>query len=367
MKKILTLLALSLAACSTNTPPTPHTTQENTPDLMSLLKPAQSVQTEIPFFNTPHTLNLAQTGFLAHPDVQAFIQYHSQHSGLNQEKLQDFFQQVQYQAHIIRTMNKPGTSRPWYEFRPNNAGGTRISHGKQFYQKHQAAIDAAAQKYGVPASIIVAIIGIETNYGRTTGSIRVADSLATLSFDYPRRAAFFQKELLHFLQLAQQENRDPMSYQGSFAGAMGMPQFMPSSFLKWAVDGDGDGKRDIWNNVADAAASVANYMKIHGWQTHGKMIVPVQLQISPELQSIIDGKTELNQTVASLKKLGVQPLEAVDDQEAAILFRLETAPNQYEYFIGLNNFYVVWQYNHSRMYVTAVRDIANGVAAYPHL
>ena len=203
---------------------------------------------------------------------------------------------------------------------------------------------------------------IETNYGTNMGSFRVADSLSTLAFDYPRRAEFFQKELNEFLLMTKAEKRDVYSFKGSYAGAMGMPQFMPSSFRKYAVDYDGDGFHDIWNNVGDVAASVANYMKAHGWQTNGKMVVPVTLTINQELQGIIDEKTALTRTVADFKRLGVQPQEVVADDEKAILYRLETSPGVYEYYLGLTNFYAVWQYNHSRMYVTAVRDIANGVS-----
>ena len=214
----------------------------------------------------------------------------------------------------------------------------------------------------MPAELIVAIIGIETQYGKNSGSIRVADSLATLAFDYPRRGAFFQKELGEFLQLARQENRDPFSFTGSFAGAMGMPQFMPSSFRQYAVDFDGDRQRNIWSSIPDVAASVANYMKQHGWQTCKPMLIGANVaQETPQIQALLNEKTALNHTVGQLRQMGVQPLGSVADSEPALLYRLETAPNQYQYYIGLNNFYTVWHYNHSRMYVTAVRDIANGM------
>ena len=203
---------------------------------------------------------------------------------------------------------------------------------------------------------------LQHNYGKNVGNIRTADSLATLAFDYPRRGAFFQKELGEFLKLAQEERRDPFSFTGSFAGAMGMPQFMPSSFRQWAVDFDGDGRRNIWNSIPDVAASVANYMKQHGWQTGGRMIVPVNVPVTPQILAIIDEKTNLNYTMGQLRQMGVQPVQAINNDERVILFRLEIAPNNFQYFVGLNNFYTVWQYNHSRMYVTAVRDIANGIA-----
>lgn len=306
--------------------------------------------------------SVAVSGFYNNSNVNRFIRYEAAQGRMGEQAMRNFFSEVQYKGNIINIMNRPGTSLPWYQFQRNNSGAQRIRDGQAFYQQNRMVIDSVAKAYGVPSEIIVAIVGIETNYGRNMGSFRVADALSTLAFDYPRRAEFFQNELSDFLQMAQQEKRDAFSFKGSYAGAMGMPQFMPSSFLKYAVDYDGDGYRDIWNNVGDVAASVANYLKQHGWQSGGKMIVPVSLTPTQELQNIIDEKTALTRTVADFKKLGVVPQEVVSDQEKAVLYRLETAPGVYEYFLGLNNFYTVWQYNHSRMYVTAVRNIANGVS-----
>lgn len=314
-----------------------------------------------PAFNR-HPSQVAYAGYGADGNVRDFIAHYSR-NGISAAVLADFFNRASYRSNLIGMMDRPATSLPWYRFAQNNTGSAKVNPGRRFYAANRAVIDRAAQQYGVPAEIIVAIIGIETNYGANKGNIRVADSLATLAFDYPRRSAFFQKELAEFLKLAQEEGRDPFSFTGSFAGAMGMPQFMPSSYRKWAVDFDGDGRRDIWHNVADSAASVANYMKVHGWQTGGRMIVPAALEITPQLQAVIDEKTALTRTVGQLRQMGVMPLASVGDHERAVLFRLEVSPERYEYFIGLNNFYAVWQYNHSRMYVTAVRDIANAVGA----
>ena len=354
MKKtaLIALSALVLASCSSDTRTVSPSSAEETP-----VPPAA----KRPVFDHPAD-SVAVGGFNANVNVQKFIAHETASGKFSTGELQSFFDSVIYKGNIISIMNRPGTSRPWYEFRTGNSGAARIASGKRFYARHQATIDAVAKSYGMPAEIIVAIIGIETNYGTNMGSFRLADSLSTLAFDYPRRAEFFQKELHEFLLMAKEEKRDVFGFKGSYAGAMGMPQFMPSSFRKYAVDYDGDGRRDIWNNIGDVAASVANYMKAHGWQTNGKMVVPVTLTITQELQNIIDEKTALTRTVGDLKRLGVTPQEVVSDDEKAVLYRLETAPGVYEYYIGLNNFYTVWQYNHSRMYVTAVRDIANGVS-----
>ena len=360
MKKInLLLLALltTIAACSTQS----YHANDEEDTLLALIKERQQARANAtPFFNQS-AISVAQTGYLANPNVQAFIQYHSQKNPLDINYLNNFFASVGYRGDIINIMNRPSTSRPWYVFEKDNASASKIAAGARFYQQNRVAIDRAAAKYGVPASIIVAIIGIETNYGSYMGKMRTADALATLAFDYPRRGAFFQQELAEFLQLAQEEHRDPMSFTGSYAGAMGMPQFMPSSFRKWAVDANGDGYHDIWRNIDDVVASVANYMKQHGWQTGGKMVIPVALTPTPQLNLLMEEKTALNHTVKSLRQMGVVPLQSVDDNEKAVLFRLETASGQYQYFIGLNNFYTVWRYNNSRLYVMAVRNIANGV------
>ena len=357
MKKhiLMTAAALILAACAVEQPQRPDTGAETAVEPVA--------KTGMPHFNQSAADSVATTGFNANPNVQAFIDYQVKHNGFSRNELLSFFDNVAYKGNIINIMDRPGTSNPWYKFREGNAGAAKISGGQRFYQQHRQVIDQAARQYGVPAEIIVAIIGIETNYGRNTGSFRVADALATLAFEYPRRSEFFQKELNELLLMSREEREDPLSFTGSYAGAMGLPQFMPSSYRKWAVDSDGDNHRNIWGSIPDVAASVANYMKAHGWQSGGKVVVPVSLSITPELQAVIDEKTELKYSVGQLRKMGVTPMQTVADHERAILFRLETSPGVYEYFIGLHNFYIIWQYNHSRMYVTAVRDIANGVGA----
>ncbi|MDO4997237.1 MAG: lytic murein transglycosylase B [Neisseria sp.] len=344
-------LAALLAACATEVP-------QNAVKAPVVAKETASKQR--PVFNQ-NAESIAITGFSGNVNVQQFVDYEAQTGAFSRNELANFFAGANHKPNIITIMNRPGTSRPWYEFQKGNSGAAKINAGKAFYAQHRHVIDQVAREYGVPAEIIVAIVGIETNYGKNMGSFRLADALPTLAFDYPRRSEFFQNELRELLLMSKEESQDPYSFLGSYAGAMGMPQFMPSSYRKWAVDYDRDGKRNIWGSVPDVAASVANYMKAHGWQTGGKVLMPVVMEINPRLQAIIDEKTELKYTVGELKQLGVIPMGEVADHERAILFSLETSPGQREYFIGLNNFYTIWQYNHSRMYVTAVRDIANGV------
>ena len=284
------LAALALASCSTPQKPAVDTAKPVEP-VSSAKRPVFDAAAE----------SVASSGFNENVNVQQFIQYEVKNRRFSAEELRNFFNGVVYKGNIITIMYRPSTSRPWYEFRTGNSGAAKFNGGRQFYAANRAVIDDVARKYGVPAELIVAILGIETNYGKNTGSFRVADALSTLAFDYPRRAEFFQNELSELLQMAKEEKENVFDFKGSYAGAMGMPQFMPSSYRKWAVDYDGDGHRDIWNNVGDVAASVANYMKQHGWQTGGKMVVPVSLTITPHLQAIIDEKTALTRTVAISK------------------------------------------------------------------
>lgn len=349
MKKIACCVAVGmlLAGCATQD-------VEEGKTASSTKKPVATVQEQV-------VIPVGATGLLARVDVQTFIANQVATGEFTRPELEVFFASVQYKQSIIDAMNRPGTSRPWYEFKKNNVDGTRIPAGNKFWAKNVATLEAVSNRYGVPPEVITAIIGIETNYGGFMGNFRLGDALTTLAFNYPRRAEFFQEELRQFLKIAHEERRDLLSFKGSYAGAMGMPQFMPSSYREWAVDFDGNGQRDIWNSIPDATASVANYLKQHGWKTGGKIMVPVGVEMTPQIQALIDEKTELKYTVKQLKKMGITPLDSVDDNEKAFLFSLEVAPGEYQYYLGLNNFYSIWKYNNSRMYVSAVKAIADGV------
>lgn len=311
----------------------------------------------------PLQVSAAETGFGANPDVAKFVDRAVAAGYGQRETLQNFFSEVVYRDNIIRIMERPSTSRPWYEFRKNHVDAARITNGQRFYEQNRQIIDRVAAEYGVPSEILVAIVGIETNYGRNMGSFRVADALATLGFGYPRRSEFFQNELQQLLEMSREEGRDPFDFSGSYAGAMGMPQFMPSSYRKWAVDYDRDGLRNIWSSVPDVAASVANYLRAHGWKKGQPMMIPVNVASESAVAELAARDTEMDHTVADLRQLGVELLAPVGEREKAVLFRLEVEPNRYEYYIGLNNFYSVWKYNNSRLYVAAVREIANGIGS----
>jgi membrane-bound lytic murein transglycosylase B len=232
----------------------------------------------------------------------------------------------------------------------------RIARGVDFWRQHEAVLARAEQEYGVPAQVIVAIIGVETFFGRNTGNYRVIDALSTLGFDYPPRAEFFRKELREFLLLARAEQLDPLTLKGSYAGAMGLPQFMPSSFRNYAVDFDGDGHINIWNNPDDAIGSVASYFKRHGWVAGEGVVSRARVQGERVDEGLTTG-IEPVKTVGELRALGWSSHDALRDDLPVTAFRLE-GENGPEYWMGLKNFYAITRYNRSVMYAMAVHQLS---------
>jgi len=305
------------------------------------------------------SLAQADAAFLARPDVQRYIDEQVASGVFNRPELEAVFANVEIKPNIIAILDKPSTSRPWYQFRSSFYNERLLKSGVAFWQQHAAALQRAEQVYGVPPEMVVAILGIETNYGRNTGSFRLADALSTIAFNYPRRAEYFRGELTEFLKLAKEEGIDPLSLKGSYAGAMGLPQFMPSSFRKWAVDFDGSGHRDIWNNVDDAIGSVAHYFQLQGWRHGDDIIIPAAVQPGVDVSGLVADKFNLHLTVGELKARGVLPQAQVADHVQAVLVPLETAPGVTEYWLGLNNFYVITRYNKSTLYAKVAQELAD--------
>ena len=289
-----------------------------------------------------------------------FIEEMAGKHGLARPVLHRLFAQVRPVPSIIRAMNAPSTSRPWHEFRKSHVSELQISGGARFWFKHGVTLSRAAREFGVPEEIVTATIGIETHYGSYTGSFRILDALATLAFDYPKRAAFFRGELEQFLLMGNEAAVDIAALRGSYAGAMGMPQFLPSSYRKYAVDFDGDGKRNLWTSVPDVIGSVANYYKLHEWQPGQVVVVPATVQTTPDpaLTEDITPKTP----IAEFRKLGIQPVGDVADDALAALLPLEVEGGM-QYWFGLKNFYVITRYNRSTNYAMAVYEIAQGIKA----
>jgi membrane-bound lytic murein transglycosylase B len=294
-------------------------------------------------------------------EVRAFIEKMSQRHGFDQGQLQAWFKEAQVRSDIIDAMSRPAESKPWYQYRPIFLQPARIEGGAAFWNEHAKELQRAEEIYGVPPQIITAILGVETRYGQHQGAYRVMDSLVTLAFNYPPRAAFFKDELEQYLLLTREEGVDPLAMSGSYAGAMGQTQFISSSYRHYAIDFDGDGKRDLWNNTADAIGSVANYFKEHGWERGGAVAVPVAAS-GERSQALVAKGLKPSLRIADLKKQGVKLEAALSDNTLAALIELEQKDGQ-EYWAGLQNFYAITRYNHSPLYAMAVYQLSEEIRA----
>ena len=295
-----------------------------------------------------------------HPEVPAYVDELIATHGFAEDWLDGVFAAAEKSEEIIARISRPAEKAlEWHQYRRIFLTQRRIDGGVEFWADNQTAIAAAAQQFGVAEEVIVAIIGVETSYGDVLGKHRVIDALTTLAFDYPRRAKFFKGQLTEFLLLVREEELDPLTIKGSYAGAMGYGQFIPSSYRAFAVDFDDDGVRDIWSNKTDAIGSVANYFAEHGWRGDGPTAVPVQVADGDVAESANAG-LDLTRTVGELRRLGVGGLDGIDDAEPAALYRMKTADNA-EYWLGLHDFYVITRYNRSAMYALAVLQLSQAI------
>ncbi|MHB9021828.1 MAG: lytic murein transglycosylase B [Halothiobacillus sp.] len=299
-------------------------------------------------------------------DVQAFATEAAKNTGVPIAEIQQWLDDAHYQSSIIDAMNRPAESKTWAQYRPIFITPKRIADGVDFWNKYATDLDAISQKYGVSPAIIVAIVGVETFYGQRMGSYRIIDSLATLGFDYPKRGAFFRGQLMDFFRLAAKEHIDMNDALGSYAGAMGMPQFIPSSYLAYAIDGNGDGKRDLWHSDADIFASVANYFSEHGWVLGGPVGFQVDVQNTAAVADYLNEGSNLKPkiTIGQMRQFGIAlPKDLyLPDSEKVMLFTL-TGLDKTEYWVGLNNFYVITRYNHSTLYAMAVWQLGQAITA----
>lgn len=294
-------------------------------------------------------------------DMSSFIAEMSQRHGFDRAQLEAWFKEARVRSDIIDTISRPAESKPWYQYRPIFLQPARIEGGAAFWNEHADVLQRAEKIYGVPPQIITAILGVETRYGQHQGGYRVMDSLVTLAFNYPPRAAFFKDELEQYLLLTREEGIDPLAMTGSYAGAMGQTQFISSSYRHYAIDFDGDGKRDLWNDTADAIGSVASYLKEHGWERGGVVAVPVA--VSGELyQSLLAKGLKPTVKIADMKKQGVTLEAALPDDILAALIALDQKDGP-EYWAGLQNFYAITRYNHSALYAMAVYQLSEEIRA----
>jgi len=272
--------------------------------------------------------------------------------------------QVKRQDRVITYMDAPiKAPTPWHVYWPRHIGGDRLQRGGEFMKANKASFDQAEQAYGVPASVIAAIVGVETVYGRMTGNFRVIDALATLAFDYPRRAEFFRGELKELLLLGREQKKSPLEFVGSFAGAMGWPQFMPGSYRKWAVDFDNDKRIDLWGSSADIVGSVASFLSAHGWQRGEPVMLPIAKPTS-EIIASLDGGLSPRKTLKEFLAAGVtitardaDVMLPADDAMVGVI-SLDNADGRDEYWLTFENFYVITRYNRSRMYASSVWSLA---------
>lgn len=295
------------------------------------------------------------------PEVEVFIEEMVQKHQFEARALRRLFTQVQPRPAILRAISTPGTARPWHEFRSRYMEPERVNNGVAFWRVHAATLEKASREFGIPEEIIVATIGVETFYGRNTGNFRVLEALTMLAFRYPPRAELFRSELEHYLLLARETGLDPTGIRGSYAGAMGIPQFLPSSYRNYAIDFDGDGKRDIINSTADAIGSVANYYKAFGWRPGEAVVVPAEVKGSG-IAALLETGIKPLLKVAELKSQGVTPVMPMEEGVEAALFMVESATGP-RYWLGLNNFYVITRYNRSLNYALTVYELAQELRA----
>lgn len=308
-------------------------------------------------------LSLTACASLAADDngQQAFVDRMVSEHGFSAAEVTTLLDQAVLRQDILDAISRPAEAKPWSQYRPIFLTDARARGGVDYWARNADTLARAEQVYGVPPEIIVAIIGVETFYGRHTGKYRVLDALSTLGFHYPKRGKFFTGQLGEFLLLAREEGLDPSQPLGSYAGALGRPQFIPSSYRHYAVDFDGDGKRDIWDNDADVIGSVANYFARHDWQPGQPVVYQAQLgKILPD--NLIQTDSKPTQTLGELRAAGVLAANGVADDTPASLFALDEEDGL-SHWVGLKNFYVITRYNHSNLYAMAVYQLSQRIRA----
>jgi membrane-bound lytic murein transglycosylase B len=329
----------------------------------------------LPYILLFSTLIVNQLGFAkAAPltertEVKTFIHHMVSKHGYDKTQLENWFKKVHINQAIINQMNNPAEAKPWNQYQKIFLTEQNINNGVAFWKENEETLKQAEQKFGVPPEIIVGILGVETRYGKNTGNFLVLEALATLGFDYPKRAPFFKKELEEFLLLVKEQNFDPFVIKGSYAGAMGKPQFIASSYRNFAVDFHGKGQKDILTNTPDAIGSVANYFKLNGWQANQPVLVSA-LPYGEKHVAIPKDKKNPKPTHTVLewiKNYDVSPSEDLPNlsinelsKQKAALIELDGLEGK-EYFLGLTNFYVITRYNHSDHYAMAVHRLGQAV------
>ena len=293
------------------------------------------------------------------PQIKDFIGDMVDRHAFDRRELEAIFNQVKISPDTLKLMSAPSSSISWHKYRKRFVNQQRITGGVNFWRRHAQALAKASQIHGVPEEVIVAIIGIETNYGVSTGNYRVIDTLTTLAFQFPRRADYFREELAQYFLLSREQNLDVLSIKGSYAGAIGIPQFMPGSYRRYAIDFDGDGKINLSGNVNDAIGSVSNYLKTFGWQENQPIVLRAQ-KISEDFRGLIELGIEPLHSINKLRQAGIVSADPVDGESHAALIVLDNEERE-EIWLGLNNFYVITRYNRSTFYAMSVYALAEAI------
>jgi len=300
------------------------------------------------------------SAYTEYPAYEVFAAKMVEEHQFDEQDLQKLFGQAKKQQSILDAMARPAEkTKPWKEYRKHFLTHARTENGIEFAQQHAAALQRAEQQFGVPREVIVAIIGVETLYGRNTGRHRVLDALSTLAFDYPARSKFFTSELEQYLLLTREQQLDPLELKGSYAGAMGLGQFIASSYRNYAIDFDGDGITNILDNPVDAIGSVANYFNVHGWQQTRPVVSRARIKKDYD-ESVVNQSLKPTLTVAELAQKGITPLAEYPATELATAMMLQ-GDHGAEFWIGLKNFYVITRYNHSKLYAMAVFQLSQDI------
>lgn len=303
--------------------------------------------------------SVANAGYDQHARFNEFATELEAEHGIKPEQAKAWLVQAERLESVLTAISRPAEkTKTWADYRKIFLTEKRIEQGKQFLVDNAELLEKAEKEFGVPKEIIGAIIGVETFYGKRQGNYRVLDSLSTLAFDYPKRTLFW-RELKEFFVLSQEQGVEPGEIKGSYAGAMGYGQFIPSSYRYYAIDYDGDGKKDLWTNKADAIGSVANYFKRHGWKSGEAVTQRVRVK-GNEYEGAVNDSLKPKWKVSELKALGVTPTQEVADDASATLVKL-MGDNGAEFWLGNHNYYVITRYNHSRLYAMAVYQLSQAI------
>ncbi|TKR30505.1 lytic murein transglycosylase B [Luteimonas gilva] len=356
------LLPFALVACATNAKSPPSAPPASPPVAQTMPEPALLPKVPQPPERPVAPASVTDPAIPREQRIEAFVDYAAQTYQADPAFVRSVLAQAQYQQKIVDAMNRPAEAvKPWRDYRPIFMTDARIEGGRAFYAANRDALDRIAAETGVPAEYVVAIIGVETSYGKITGNYRVVDALYTLAFDYPKRAPFFAGELAQLFALGKAEPQlDILALKGSYAGAMGMGQFMPSSYRLWGKDGDNDGQRDLLTHLPDVFASIANYFVVHGWQRGGPVVARAE-RAADAADFVPDGLDPVY-PLADLAARGYRPQSGEPTAEGATLLSMDGELGK-EYWLGYRNFYVITRYNRSPMYALAVHQLAQAIRA----